>query len=380
MQSPWGRLSLSRWPLRQRDPLRAWDAADELILSHLAESASLTSDSSPLVFNDGFGALATALADFKPLAVSDSWTGQQATKHNLKANGLPLESVQLLDSLQDLPFETGTKILKIPKSHALLEHQLHCLRSRMKPGETLLAGAMAKHIHSSTLALFERIIGPTRTSLAKKKARLVFAEFDPELVVSDNPYPHHYELPEYGLQVSNHANVFSREKLDIGTRFFLEHLPDPSDAQQVIDLGCGNGLLGVAMLKKHAQLGMMFVDESYMAIASARANAAQLEVDEQQLKFRVGYCLDGVETRSADLILNNPPFHQQHSVGDQVAWDMFRQSLGVLRTGGELYVVGNRHLGYHIKLKRLFGNCQTVASNQKFVILKARKNRGARND
>jgi 16S rRNA (guanine1207-N2)-methyltransferase len=37
----------------------------------------------------------------------------------------------------------------------------------------------------------------------------------------------------------------------------------------------------------------------------------------------------------------------------------------------ELRVVGNRHLGYHLKLKKLFGNCETVAGNAKFVILKA---------
>jgi 16S rRNA (guanine1207-N2)-methyltransferase len=41
--------------------------------------------------------------------------------------------------------------------------------------------------------------------------------------------------------------------------------------------------------------------------------------------------------------------------------------------GGILHVVGNRHLGYHIKLKRLFGNCKTIASNGKFVILQASK-------
>jgi len=36
-------------------------------------------------------------------------------------------------------------------------------------------------------------------------------------------------------------------------------------------------------------------------------------------------------------------------------------------------VVGNRHLGYHAKLKKLFGNCETVAANRKYVILKAIK-------
>ena len=45
----------------------------------------------------------------------------------------------------------------------------------------------------------------------------------------------------------------------------------------------------------------------------------------------------------------------------------------VLVKGGELWVIGNRHLGYHAKLKHLFGNCEVVASNKKFTLLKALK-------
>jgi 16S rRNA G1207 methylase RsmC len=60
-------------------------------------------------------------------------------------------------------------------------------------------------------------------------------------------------------------------------------------------------------------------------------------------------------------------------MGDQIAWEMFQQSLQHLETNGELWVVGNRHLAYHNKLKRLFGNCKTIASNKKFVVLAAQK-------
>ncbi|MDX2503013.1 MAG: methyltransferase, partial [Gammaproteobacteria bacterium] len=35
---------------------------------------------------------------------------------------------------------------------------------------------------------------------------------------------------------------------------------------------------------------------------------------------------------------------------------------------------GNRHLGYHLKLKKIFGNQKLIAANNKFVILKAIKN------
>ena len=93
----------------------------------------------------------------------------------------------------------------------------------------------------------------------------------------------------------------------------------------------------------------------------------------REAEFRVGDCLQGVEANSRDLVLINPPFHQQHSIGDAVAWQMFKESRRVLQAGGELRIVGNRHLGYHAKLKKLFGNCETIAANRKFVVLSARR-------
>jgi 16S rRNA (guanine1207-N2)-methyltransferase len=73
-----------------------------------------------------------------------------------------------------------------------------------------------------------------------------------------------------------------------------------------------------------------------------------------------------------DLILCNPPFHQGHVVGDQIARQLFAQSRQQLRRGGELWIVGNRHLQYHIVLKKIFGNCRQIAANSKFVVLAAR--------
>jgi 16S rRNA G1207 methylase RsmC len=72
-------------------------------------------------------------------------------------------------------------------------------------------------------------------------------------------------------------------------------------------------------------------------------------------------------------VLINPPFHQQHSVGDAIAWKMFKDAQRVLVAGGELRLVGNRHLAYHAKLKKLFGNCETIAATTRFVILSSIK-------
>ena len=373
LTSPMGEYSLARYPVRNNETLRAWDAADELVLNHLAEENILTPDSKILILNDNFGALGCALSDFDPIPVSDSWIAQQGALYNLDHNQIPQSKLTLLNSLADYgdkPEKYDLVILKITKSLAQLEDQLHRIRPFIKPETCIIGCGMVKGIHTSTLQLFEKIIGPTKTSLARKKARLIFTRFEPELEIPDNSYPKRYKLEQGDYLITNHANVFSREKLDIGTRFFIQNLPESKRYQSIVDLGCGNGIVGLIAAEKNPDAKLHFVDESHMAIASARENF-QLAFPDRDADFLVTDCLQGIPGSSVDLILNNPPFHQQTAVGDFIAWQMFKESREKLKLGGELWVIGNRHLGYHIKLKKLFGNCTTVVSNKKFVILKA---------
>jgi len=72
-------------------------------------------------------------------------------------------------------------------------------------------------------------------------------------------------------------------------------------------------------------------------------------------------------------VLSNPPFHADHAVSDATAWQMFVESRDALRSSGQLWIVGNRHLDYPAKLKRLFGNCNIIASDKKFMVLRSTK-------
>jgi 16S rRNA (guanine1207-N2)-methyltransferase len=195
--------------------------------------------------------------------------------------------------------------------------------------------------------------------------------------VTASPYPYSYKLgyalDGVELEVINHAGVFSRDKLDIGTRLFLENLPVGERYSTIVDLGCGNGVLGLIAAIKNPQSKMIFCDESYMAVESAITNFVSVFDESREAEFLQTDCLHGVPDDSVSLILCNPPFHQDNAVNDDVAWQMFSESRSALETSGELWVIGNRHLAYHAKLKLLFGNCEVVASNKKFTLLKAIK-------
>ncbi|MGL5127698.1 MAG: methyltransferase [Aeromonas popoffii] len=367
------RLTLYRYPRQNQDPLQAWDAADEYLINTLAE-APLAQAGPVIIMNDGFGALAAYLHDHTPVCVSDSYISERATLANLAENQLDPNAITLQDTLSPLPPAPALVVIKVSKYQALLEQQLLALRQVATPATRILAAGKAKDIHSSTLALFEKYLGQTRTSLAWKKARLIHCTVDGTSATPlNNPFPTVWPLEGTDMLIHNHANVFSRTSLDIGARFMLDNLPVHS-ARKVIDLGCGNGVLGLALLARDTEVEVTFIDESHMAVASARLNVEHNLPDAlPRARFMVNNCLDGVEVGSADRILCNPPFHQLQAITDHIAWQMFSDAHRVLPQGGELWIVGNRHLDYHNKLKRLFANAQVVASNSKFVILKAIK-------
>jgi len=262
-------------------------------------------------------------------------------------------------------------LIKVPKTLALLEDELIRLRPHLTASTQVIVAGMIKSLPPSVWKLLERLVGPTTTSLARKKARLIFASLDTGLSAPSSPYPVCYQLENTDYLISNHANVFSRDSLDIGTRFFLQHLPSRRDACNIIDLGCGNGLVGLIAAERSPEATVHFVDESFMAIASARENFQRVFGEQREATFCVGDGLIEAEPESADLILCNPPFHQQNTIGDQIAVSLFKQSRRVLRKGGELWVIGNRHLNYHSYLDRLFGAHSIIASNSKFIIVKA---------
>ncbi len=370
-------LELRRWPDVAHDQLRAWDAADEYLLQHIR---TLTLPASPriLVLNDNHGALSTALHSLSPVNWSDSWMSHQAAIANAKRNSVN-GTLTCLPSTEDISSQFDLVVIRVPKTTALLDDQLSRVRAHVNEHSHIVAGAMLKHLQKSAFSCFEKHIGPVTTSLAQKKSRLLFAQLDVKLPTVDTAYPTVYSDPDLNFELINHANVFSRERLDHGARLLLQQFSKLPLSKRAIDLACGNGVLGIRLQQIQPDVLLEFIDESYQAIRSAKDSYARCFTQAKLLPGRsepVFSVVDGLmacAANSVDLVVCNPPFHQQHVVDDQIALTLFNGAKRCLQQKGQLWVVANRHLGYQPKLKRLFGNCRIVNSNRKFHVLQATK-------
>ncbi len=378
-----GSYQLQRYPLRANDPLRAWDAADEYLLNHIGSEELLKSadeETRVLLVNDQFGALAIALARYNCVSWGDSVIAHRATLGNLRHNGFD-QSPQCIPATEKLSGRFDLVLIKVPRTLALLEHQLAGLAGHIDNHSVVIAAGMTRSMHRSTLALFDTYLGTTVTSLARKKARLILPELDKVLTGTSpqSPYPSSYHWEQADMMLGNHANVFSRAQLDIGARAMLAVSDKLPDSSHIVDLGCGNGVLGIGagLLQPNARLS--FIDESYMAIASARDNWDRVSQRKghsgSRADFYANDCFDGLRLNGADLIICNPPFHQGNAIGDHIAWRMLKQSHQCLLPGGQLWIVGNAHLHYQSKLKRIFGGYTEQYRDRKFVVHVARKTR-----
>ena len=367
-----GEFELHRYPKGQHDKsLQAWDSADELLVEHCQQA--VPQDESILILNDMFGALSVGLNQFERTVVTDSEISKRAIIQNCEANNLAAPAV--LDSLEPWP-ECQTVLLKLTKNIGYLEFQLRQI-AQLSHSVGVIATGKTTLVTSSVLRLFEKYLRDVTTSFAKKKSRLIFAQHTSPQTL-DVKYPTCVKWPEKRLTLLAHANVFCKDQIDIGGRFLADNLPGFTPGQTVIDLGCGNGLLGLCALRASqnngTRLNLVFCDESFMAVESARLNVEANFADSLgNCQFIQDDCLSTLESGSADIILCNPPFHQQNTITEYIAEQMFYDAKRVLKKGGELYVVANRHLPYQKALKKHFGGFSLATQNNKFVIYRCHK-------
>lgn len=364
-------FNLDSYPMNSSKQLQPWDAADLYFIS----DAQLGNH--PAILNDQWGALTCFVASKSNNFYSwtDSFCSRQAIKANLQK--LQTSNLNATDSARSFilgkgqpcfPENTDSLWIQCPKSFDQLHWWLTLALEQLGPGITIYLAGMAKHIPVKWLNWLEDNNDHYKQFPIKKKARLMrfkLANALPPLKVEKG-----YLGPD-DQEISALPGVFSRDHFDIGSRFFIEQLAKLQCFKgNVVDLGCGNGLLSIAVLyyaKKSQQQGslnLILCDDSELALVSAENNLAKRDYLSPTLHHTDAlYKVTG----PIDTVMCNPPFHSGNRISTAAAERMFRQSAQVLAAEGQLLVIANRHLGYAASLKQLFSTVELLASDAKFV-------------
>ena len=350
--------------------LVAVDATDRLLLDEAADALAALGDGELVVVHDGYGALTLGAAERFGLrgirTHSDRLTGERALAINA-------DRVALGGTFASLPMGealfAGARVILVqaPKSLPELAELTELAAAAADPAVVLFVGGRIKHM---THAMNEVLLGSftdVHASLARQKSRVLVASGLRE----DRPapaFPQVAELAEFDLRIAAHGGVFGGARLDLGTRALLGHLDSMAPSAKVaVDLGCGTGLLAVALARARPGLRVLASDESAAAAASTRATAALNGVADR-VEVTRDDALSEVTSASADLVLCNPPFHLGTAVHTGAASKMFSAARRVLRPHGELWTVFNSGLAYQSELTRRVGPTRVAGRDPKFTV------------
>lgn len=177
-----------------------------------------------------------------------------------------------------------------------------------------------------------------------------------------------YRLGGESFQLTTASGVFSKDRVDFGTRLMLDTiLKEDIKPSSILDLGCGYGVVGTTLGKLlGAKITMADVNER--ALMLAKENADRYGVEATDVKS------DGFESIEGafDLIVTNPPVR----AGKKAYYPWFDLAKDYLNDGGQFICVLQKKQGApsaKAKLTESFGNCEMIARDAGYHILRSIK-------
>lgn len=101
------------------------------------------------------------------------------------------------------------------------------------------------------------------------------------------------------------SSVFSKKRIDSGTRLLIESMILPKQKGNVLDVGCGYGAIGIAAATFNPRLHVVLTDVNSRAIHLAKQNIERNLATNAET--RCGTLYETVKELAFDCILSNPP-------------------------------------------------------------------------
>lgn len=169
------------------------------------------------------------------------------------------------------------------------------------------------------------------------------------------------------LTLVSGSGVFARGRLDIGTAVLLRETEPPA-AGRILDLGCGYGVIGLAVAAVVPDAVVTGVDVNERAVLLANENASALGVTDRYAASTPDAVPDGT---TYDEIWSNPPIR----IGKDALHELLLTWLPRMAPGGRAVLVVGKNLGAD-SLQRWLGEqgfpTARLASAKGFRVLETR--------
>jgi 16S rRNA (guanine1207-N2)-methyltransferase len=161
------------------------------------------------------------------------------------------------------------------------------------------------------------------------------------------------------------SSVFSKRKIDSGTRLLIESMVLPEKGF-VLDIGCGYGVVGIAAAKFNPKLQVVMTDVNARAVRLAKKNLGLNGVINSEVRY--GFFYEPVGDLKFDCVLSNPPV----SAGMETVKAIVTGAPKVMAQEASFQMVIRSKIGAKILpalFNETFGNCFVVARESGFRVL-----------
>jgi len=179
------------------------------------------------------------------------------------------------------------------------------------------------------------------------------------------------EILDIKLTFETLPDLFSPKNIDPGTKLLLNEIfKSDIDYTNVLDWGCGWGVLGIVLAAKNPKAKVTAIDSDIAAIKISQSNKELSKLT--NIDIIASYGFDSIpKDKKFDLIASHPPTHR----GRQVVEDMIKDSFLHLNKDGSLFLVVEARLKPWVAraMKQVFTDYKLVSRTSKHVILRAIK-------
>lgn len=165
--------------------------------------------------------------------------------------------------------------------------------------------------------------------------------------------------------------VFSKKHVDMGTKVLLKGLFEClkiPESLEVLDLGCGYGVIGITIAKMRPKASVTMVDVNPIAVKLARENARMNELSNVTVIRSDLY--SQLKGRKFDLIVSNPPL----AAGYKIVFPLIEGARDHLKENGSLVLVLRKGLNtIPNKMLEIFGNVDVVIKKSGYRVFQSIK-------